>query len=87
MTKTIQIFATIILIIFAFFAGVSYSDAIKSHASWLFEQKEDEIELPDLSEEPAEVETQMPENNEMGTEQPVEETAAPAAGNNQMQQQ
>lgn len=40
------------MLIFAFFAGVKYSDSVKNHASWLFEAKEEEVELPDLSNEP-----------------------------------
>ncbi|MBM3579208.1 MAG: hypothetical protein FJX34_00350 [Alphaproteobacteria bacterium] len=52
MIKTIELIVAIILIISAFFAGVKYSDSIKSHASWLFENKgEEEVELPDLSNE------------------------------------
>ena len=39
------------LLVVAFLAGVKYSDPIKSHASWLFEAKEEELELPDLSNE------------------------------------
>ncbi len=51
MTKAIEFIVVVTLLIFAFFAGVNYSDSIKNHASWLFEPKEEEIELPDLSNE------------------------------------
>ena len=50
MIKTIELIVAIFLMVFSFFAGVKYSDDIKSHASWLFENKvEEEVELPDLS--------------------------------------
>ncbi len=49
MIKTIELILAIFLMFFCFFAGVKYSDSIKSHASWLFESKEEEVELPDLS--------------------------------------
>ncbi len=51
MTKSIEFIVVLTLLIFAFFAGVNYSDSIKNHASWLFEPKEEEIALPDLSNE------------------------------------
>ncbi len=51
MVKAIEAIIIITLLIFAFFAGVKYSDSIKNHASWLFENKEEEVELPDLSNE------------------------------------
>jgi len=51
MTKKIELIVVLFLLTFAFFAGVSYSDAIKHHAGWLFEPKEEEVELPDLSKE------------------------------------
>jgi hypothetical protein len=51
MTKTVKLILALILLIFAFITGVRYSDAIKGHASWLFETKEEEVELPDLSDE------------------------------------
>lgn len=52
MVKAIEVLVVITLLIFSFFAGVKYSDSIKNHASWLFETKEEEVELPDLSNEP-----------------------------------
>jgi hypothetical protein len=51
MTKAIELIIVATLLIFSFFAGVKYSDSVKNHASWLFEPKEEEIELPDLSNE------------------------------------
>lgn len=64
MNKTIALIITATLLIFAFFAGVKYSNSVKNHASWLFEPKEEEVELPDLSQE----------NLEMGA--PVDEAGA-----------
>jgi hypothetical protein len=51
MTKVIELIVVLVLLVFAFFAGVKYSDSVKSHASWIFESKDEEIELPDLSDE------------------------------------
>jgi hypothetical protein len=51
MVKAIEVIVVITLLIFAFVAGVKYSDSVKNHASWLFETKEEEVELPDLSNE------------------------------------
>lgn len=48
-TKGLEFAILLFLLIFAFFAGVNYSESVKNHASWLFEPKEEEIELPDLS--------------------------------------
>lgn len=53
MTKSMQLVLVLALAIFSFIAGVRYSDSVKTHASWLFEGKQDEVELPDLSHEGA----------------------------------
>jgi hypothetical protein len=53
MIKTAEIVVIILLIIFSFIFGVKYSDSVKKHAGWLFEAKEEEIELPDLINETA----------------------------------
>lgn len=61
MTKTIKITISFILLLLAFFVGVSYSDSVKESAGWLFEGRGDEVELPDLSvEEGAAVEVDAP---------------------------
>jgi hypothetical protein len=49
--KTSEILAIIILLIISFFLGVKYSDNIKNHANWLFESKEEELEMPDITNE------------------------------------
>ncbi len=53
MANTTKIIVILTLMLFAFFAGVKYSEAVKNHAGWLFEPKEEEVELPDLSNEPS----------------------------------
>lgn len=59
------------LLVVTFLAGVKYSDPIKSHASWLFEAKEEELELPDLSNEESteelNIEQNQPANNSQNT--------------------
>lgn len=51
MIKIIELIVVLALLVFSFFAGVKYSESVKQHAGWLFESKEDEVELPDLSNE------------------------------------
>lgn len=51
MIKVIELIVVLALLVFSFFAGVKYSDSVKQRASWLFENKEEEVELPDLSTE------------------------------------
>ncbi len=81
MTKVIELIIVITLLIFSFFAGVKYSDSIKNHASWLFEPKEDEVELPDLSNENIqEMGAPMDENNansDMSAPNQIDGAAAP----------
>ena len=55
MIKTIEIIAVIALLIFSFFLGVKYSDSVKSRMSWLKTQDEQEVELPDLSNDTNEI--------------------------------
>lgn len=66
MIKAIEIIVVFTLLIFSFFAGVKYSESVKSHASWLFENKSDEVELPDLSSENGgEMDAPVNENGEV----------------------
>lgn len=53
MIKTIELIVVVTLMVFSFFVGVKYSDGVKSRAGWLFETKEDEVDLPDLTNENA----------------------------------
>lgn len=76
MIKTVELIVAIFLMIFCFFAGVKYSDGVKSHASWLFESKEEEVELPDLS---SEVEIEISNPGEAGS------ANQDAVGNQQVQ--
>ena len=55
MIKTVEVIVIIALIIFSFFLGVKYSESVKSHMSWLENQDEQEVELPDLSNENGEI--------------------------------
>ncbi len=72
MTKAIEGIVIVTLLLFAFFIGVKYSESVKGHASWLFESKEDEVELPDLSNENSgEIGATVDENA------PASEVAAP----------
>lgn len=76
MIKTIELIVAIFLMVCCFFAGVKYSDGVKSHASWLFESKEEEVELPDLSSE-SEVEISAPA--EAAADVPAEPHGQPSA--------
>ncbi|NBV06181.1 MAG: hypothetical protein EBS06_02965 [Proteobacteria bacterium] len=49
MIKAIELIVVVTLMIFSFVVGVKYSESVKSHASWLFETKEEEVDLPDLT--------------------------------------
>lgn len=78
MIKTIELIVVVTLLIFAFFAGVKYSESVKNHASWLFETRdEEEVELPDLSNENSvEISAPTDENGEnLNAAQPAMEGA------------
>ena len=47
--RILEIILIICLSLFSFFLGVKYSRAVREHASWMFENRGDEVELPDLS--------------------------------------
>jgi len=51
MIKIIEAIVVLALLLFAFFIGVKYSDQVKERAGWLFETKEEEIELPNIDSE------------------------------------
>ncbi len=51
MIKAIELIVVVTLMVFSFFIGVKYSENVKSHAGWLFETKEEEVDLPDLTNE------------------------------------
>lgn len=84
MIKAIELIVAIFLVVFSFFAGVKYSDDIKSHASWLFENKgEEEVELPDLSGE-ADIEITAPTDGGMSDQAAPAEPVQPAADSTPM---
>ena len=51
MSKAVKIVIVTVAALLSFVAGVKYAEQVKSHASWMFESKEDEVALPDLSNE------------------------------------
>lgn len=53
MIKAIELIVVITLMVFSFIVGVKYSDSVKARAGWLFETKEEEVDLPDLTNEGA----------------------------------
>jgi hypothetical protein len=82
MNKVISIIVAILVVIISFIAGVKYSDGVKNHAGWLFESKEDEVELPQLedeevSEDPAAYDQQMI-NSESESMDPAQNSATDA---------
>lgn len=51
MSKAVKIVIVAVAAFLSFVAGVKYAEQVKSHASWMFESKDDEVALPDLSNE------------------------------------
>ena len=51
MTKVVQVVALVVTLAVGVVVGVKYSEQLKAHFSWMSESKEDEIALPDLSNE------------------------------------
>lgn len=49
MVRAVEIIVIIALMIFSFFLGVKYASKVKAHLSWLENQEEQEIDLPDMS--------------------------------------
>ncbi len=84
MIKVIEAIAILGLLVFSFFLGVKYSDQIKERAGWLFETKEEEIELPSInSDGSVEIEIPAEENNQYNQEVIIEEDSAPAVNSSQ----
>lgn len=65
MIKVIELVIVLALLIFSFFTGVKYSDQVKERASWLFETKEEEIELPEIKDGENGVDQQLDENGQV----------------------
>ena len=55
MAKALEFLFIISLLICSFFLGAKYSEEAQQYASWMFEERVNEIELPDLND------TQNPE--------------------------
>lgn len=51
MSKALELVVISILVISAFFFGVSYSGQVKENFNWLFEIKEQEVEIPTRNQE------------------------------------
>ncbi len=51
MSKAVKIAIVAVAAFLSFVAGVKYAEQVKGHASWMFESKDDEVALPDLSNE------------------------------------
>lgn len=65
MIKVIELIIVLALLIFSFFTGVKYSDQVKERASWLFETKEEEIELPEIKDGENPTDQQLDENGQV----------------------
>ncbi len=61
MNKTLELILILFIAVVSFVLGVKYSPAVKSHATWMFENNQ-EVQLPDLSD------TQNPEVNDENSE-------------------
>jgi len=55
MVRAVEIIVIIALMVFSFFLGVKYAGKVKAHLSWLENQEEQEIDLPDMSGESPEL--------------------------------
>lgn len=76
MIKAVELIVFIVLLFFSFFLGVKYSDSIKNNVVWLQTKSDDDVELPDLSNEPEtnqEDLTQNPDSPPSDNIQPAEQ--------------
>ena len=87
MIKAIELIVVITLMVFSFVVGVKYSDSVKSHAGWLFETKEEEVDLPDLTNENSPESATVYDNgavdngDQMPQEQPMDSVGTPMDNN------
>lgn len=51
MSKAVQIVALVVTLAVGVVIGAKYSEGLKAHFSWMSESKDDEVALPDLSNE------------------------------------
>ncbi len=75
MTKAVKIVVVAVVALLSFVAGVKYAEQVKSHASWMFESKDEEVALPDLSNE--EIDGTNAGEQEVLTNQKAPQEAAP----------
>ncbi len=86
MIKAIELIIVVTLMVFSFVVGVKYSDSVKSHAGWLFETKEEEVDLPDLTNEPSPDSSTVYDNGAVDNgdqmpQEPMDNVGAPIEGN------
>ena len=80
MSKAVKLVIVLAIAAVSFVVGVKSSEQVKGHASWMFESKDDEVALPDLSNE--EIDGAVVEGQDVltnGKEAAVEAVAAPEA--------
>ncbi len=82
MIKVIELIVVVTLMVFSFVVGVKYSDSVKSHAGWLFETKEEEVDLPDLTNEATPdaatvYDNGAVDNGDQMPQEPMDNTGAP----------
>lgn len=85
MIKAIELIVIVTLMVFSFVVGVKYSDSVKSHAGWLFETKEEEVDLPDLTNEATPdaatvYDNGAVDNGDQMPQEPMDNIAAPLDG-------
>lgn len=84
MSKAVKIAIVAVAAFLSFVAGVKYAEQVKSHASWMFESKDDEVALPDLSNEEIDgtnsAEQDILSNGKTAPEAAVDAAAAGVAG-------
>lgn len=71
MIKTVELIIFVGLLIFSFFLGVKYSGTVRENMSWLQNKNDEELELPNLSNELQEglIETTPESVNQMPMDQ------------------
>ncbi len=69
MTKIFEAIIILILLISSFFFGVSNADSVKQNLSWVFQSKEQELEVPENIHKQAETNTEHNKNSTSSVEQ------------------
>ena len=76
MSKVLELVMISFLLISAFFFGVAYSVPVKENFSWLFEVKEQEVEIPEIKKEQDIVKTINKQNTISEEERLIESDAS-----------